>query len=104
MPFSSMHKVYGPDEFTMKLGFTNPSSNLILLIFSQLCDLYRCQLSEWVPTCKQFGGPVNVNLEACIQQDSGCEAFKRGHCNFKEENILANIAGNFKAEDCQVTI
>ena len=73
-------------------------------LFFQLCDLYGCQLSEWVPTCKQFGGPVNVNLEACIQQDSGCEAFKRGHCNFKEETILANIAGNFRAEDCQVTI
>ena len=57
-----------------------------------------------MPTCKQFGGPVNVNLEACIQQDSGCEAFKKGYCNFNEENILANIDGSFRPEDCQVTI
>ena len=104
MPFSLMHKIYGLDGFTMKSGSTIWFSNLNLFLFSQLCELYGCQLSEWVPTCKQFGGPVNVNLEACIQQDSGCEAFKRGHCNFKEENILANIAGNFRAEDCQVTI
>ena len=43
-----------------------------------------------------------MDLGACLQQDSGCDAFKRGHCNFGEENVLANVAGNFQVEDCQV--
>ena len=43
-----------------------------------------------------------MDLGACLQQDWGCDAFKRGHCNFGEENVLANVAGNFQVEDCQV--
>ena len=44
-------------------------------------------MSDWMPTCKEIGGPVNVDLEFCLQQDFGCDAFKKGHCDFEEENI-----------------
>ena len=61
-------------------------------------------MSDWMPTCKEIGGPVNVDFEFCLQQDFGCDAFKKGHCDFGEENILQNIAGHFHPELCQVML
>ena len=59
-------------------------------------------MSEWIPTCKEIGGPVNVHLESCLQADTGCEAYKKGHCNFNDQHVLANVQGNYPPASCQV--
>merc|ERR1712226_940916 len=66
-----------------------------------LCDRYDCPMSDWIPTCKEVGGPVNVNLDYCLHQDTGCDAFKKGHCNFDEQHVLANVPGSFPPASCQ---
>ena len=60
-------------------------------------------MSDWIPTCKEIGGPVNVNLDYCLHQDTGCDAFKKGHCNFDEQHVLANVPGSFPPVSCQVS-
>ena len=60
-------------------------------------------MSDWIPTCKEIGGPVNVNLDYCLHQDTGCDAFKKGHCNFDEQHVLANVPGSFPPASCQVS-
>ena len=59
-------------------------------------------MSEWIPSCKQLGGPVNVDMDRCLRQDFGCEAFKRGLCIFDQDSIMFNIEGNITPENCQV--
>ena len=44
-------------------------------------------MSDWMKTCKEIGGPANVDLESCFSQKYGCEAFKKGECNFDGENV-----------------
>ena len=61
-------------------------------------------MSDWIPTCKEIGGPVNVNLDYCLHQDTGCDAFKKGHCNFDEQHVLANVPGSFPQASCQVSM
>ena len=66
--------------------------------------MYKCPMTQWIPTCKEVGGPSSVDLEYCLNQDTGCEAFKRGYCKFDLEHVLQNIAGNFSPENCQVSM
>ena len=59
-------------------------------------------MSDWMKTCKEIGGPANVDLESCFSQKYGCEAFKKGECDFDQDVVLANIAGNTDPKDCKV--
>ena len=59
-------------------------------------------MSEWMPSCKVIGGPVDVDLESCLQQNMGCEAFKSGYCHFDEDVVLGNIEGITDPKACQV--
>ena len=68
-----------------------------------ICDRYDCPMSGWIPACKEIGGPVNVDLNYCMHADTGCDAFKSGHCIFNDHTLLAKIEGNFKPENCQVS-
>ena len=59
-------------------------------------------MSDWMKTCKEIGGPANVDLESCFQQNYGCQAFKAGECDFDEEYVISNIPGLFPPPQCQV--
>ena len=59
----------------------------------------RCPMSKWSRTCKQIGGLVNVDMDFCLNQDFGCNAFKKGYCFLTKKNIME---GNITAENCQV--
>ena len=58
-------------------------------------------MSEWMPTCKEIGAPVDVDLAQCFQVNNGCEAFKEGYCDFDEEYVISNIENLFGVEACQ---
>ena len=64
--------------------------------------MYKCPITQWISTCKEVGGPSSVDLEYCLNQDTGCEAFKKGYCKFDQEHVLQNIAGQFSPANCQV--
>ena len=60
-------------------------------------------MTKWISTCKEVGGPSSVDLEYCLNQDTGCKAFKKGYCKFDQEHVLQNIAGHFSPASCQVS-
>ena len=59
-------------------------------------------MSKWISTCKEVGGPSNVDLKYCLNQYTGCKAIKKGYCEFDQEHVLQNIAGQFSPANCQV--
>ena len=58
-------------------------------------------MSEWLSTCKEFGGPTSPRLSDCKGVDNSCETFKEGACEFDESNILTKFDG-IDPEGCQV--
>ena len=59
-------------------------------------------MTQWISTCKEVGGPSSVDLEYCLNQDTGCKAIKKGYCKFDQEHVLQSIAGQFSPANCQV--
>ena len=58
-------------------------------------------MSDWLHTCDEFGGPSYPNLEQCINENTGCGAFKEGFCTYDDNYVITNFENLLDAQQCQ---